>query len=518
MSKIFGFFCNKSKKNKVLKIVLIGILIFALTLAGVLIGKSTSKKTDLLAISKSLNTYDISLTYEDNYKFKASQTLTLTNSSSSTWEYVKFNLYPTAFNDGAVNKPVSALNIDNAYPNGISYGKFEITSVLENKENSNWKTEGIDNNVLVVNLLNPLGAGEKTQISIDFNFTLPNINHRYGYGNNAINVANFYPILAVYESSGFVTDPYNYNGDPFYSEMSNYNVTLTVPSKFVVAHTGYEVKRSSDNNLTTYVLKALAVRDFAFVMSEKFSVLEASTSGVNIKYYYYSDADPQRSLQAGIDSVETFNQLFGKYPYSTYSIVQTNFLHGGMEYPNLVYISDEISKHSDYINVIIHETAHQWWYQLVGSNAYKHAWLDEGLTEFSTVMFYEKNPSYNVNVEELLANATNSYISFIELCESVLGSVNTSMNRALNEYDTEPEYVYMTYVKGMLLFENLRSLIGNSNFERALKTYFTENQFKIATPETLIKVFEKVSLRKLDSFFASWLEGKVVLMPIKNKN
>ena len=182
-----------------------------------------------------------------------------------------------------------------------------------------------------------------------------------------------------------------------------------------------------------------------------------------------------------------------------------------MEYPNLVYISDQVDITSDYINVIVHETAHQWWYSVVGSNAYRNAWLDEGLTEFSTVLFYENNPTYNVNSTELITNATQSYVSFIELCESVLGEVNTTMNRALNEYDTEPEYVYMTYVKGMLLFENLRSSVGNANFDRALKNYYQEYQFKNATPDNLVQVFETTCLRDLEGFFNSWTQGKVLI-------
>ncbi len=348
-------------------------------------------------------------------------------------------------------------------------------------------------------------------IQIEFNFSLPNVLHRYGYNENTVNVANFYPVLAVYENGGFLTDPYHHNGDPFHTDMANYNVVLTVPENFVVANTGVvkntEVKESSK----TLTIEAKAVRDFAFVMSEKFVVIEKKAGSVIVKYYYYNDSNPSKSLDAAVDSITTFSKLFGDYPYSVYSVVETGFVHGGMEYPMLVYISDHIDKHEDYINVIIHETAHQWWYQIVGSNAFREPWLDEGLTEYSTIMFYNENPQYNVNTDEIITNATNSYVSFIELCESVLGYVDTSMNRALNEYDTEPEYVYVTYIKGMLLFDELRSVIGAKNFERGLQTYFKENKFSNATQKDLVSAFERVALRNLKSFFSSWIEGKVII-------
>lgn len=510
MKKIFGFFTTKHKSNKLIKILIAVAVLIALAVGSVVL-ISSRKELDLKAISKNLNTYNIELEYNENKSFTATQKLSFTNRTSAILDHLSFNLYPAAFAEGAVNKPVSVLNVDKAYPNGLSYGGIEITEVLVNGLAVEYEREGLDKNVLKVLLKNELDPYKKLEVNIHFSFALPNTHHRFGYGANTINVANFYPILGVYENGDFICDPYNSNGDPFYSDMSNYNVKLTVPNKFVVAHTGTLSKTSTQDESKTLEINALAVRDFAFVMSEKFTVLEDVYNKTTIKYYYYNDQDAAKSLQASVDSIKTFSEMFGTYPYETYSVVETNFVHGGMEFPQLSYISDATDRHSDYLNIIIHETAHQWWYQLVGSNAYRNPWLDEGLTEFTTVMFYEKNPSYNVNANEIIANATNSYVSFVELCESLLGSVDTSMNRALNEYDTEPEYVYVTYVKGMLLFDSLRDAVGQTNFERALKTYFEENKFTNVTPSHLISVFEKVSLRDLNSFFNSWLEGKVLI-------
>ncbi len=516
MKKMVYFFTNKWKSGKSKKAtwLAVSLVLIACVAVGVVLGLLQNKGVNLNAIAKNLNTYDISLNYVSEHTFSATQSVTITNTSDDAWQTLSFHLYATAFSEGAVNKPVSSLNANAAYPNGASYGGITVSEISGKNGAFTFDYEGIDKQVLKVVLNSPLNPDQKTVVNMNYSFTLPNIHHRYGYGANATNVANFYPILAVYENGAFVCDPYHSNGDPFYSEMSNYNVKLTIPSTFKVAHTGYQVNASTTDLNTTYQLKALAVRDFAFVMSEKFEKLSSKVGKTDVYYYYYADSDPNKSLQAACDSIATYNELFGVYPYSTYSVVQTNFVHGGMEYPNLVYISDAVVKQSDYLNVIIHETAHQWWYQLVGSNAYQTPWLDEGLTEFSCVLFYEQNPSYGIQTEELLTNATNSYISFVELCQSVLGSVDTSMNRTLNNYSTEPEYVYMTYVKGMLLFDQLRELVGKANFNRALKTYVQENQFSNVTPDVLIETFEAVSLRKLNSFFGSWTEGKVVLMPL----
>ena len=85
------------------------------------------------------------------------------------------------------------------------------------------------------------------------------------------------------------------------------------------------------------------------------------------------------------------------------------------------------------------------------------------------------------------------------------------MIRKLNEFDTENEYVYLSYVKGMLMFSNLKDLLGDKKMTKCLKYYFECNKFSEATPNDLVNAFCKASGKDLTSFFNSWFEGKVVL-------
>lgn len=473
----------------------------------------SSAELNLKKESKSLNTYTMDLTYNTDHTLVGKQKLCYTNKSDTNLKKLSFHLYAKAFSEGAVNKPVSTLNQSKAYPNGLDYGDIQITSALANGTTTEFIYSGTDNNILNVNLLSELEPYDAVTIELEYKVYVPNVNHRFGYGENTINMANFYPVVAVIENGEFVCDPYNYNGDPFYSDVANYNVNITVPNSYTVASTGEQTKVTETDNTKTYSINAICVRDFAFVMSDKFQIATDSIDGVKVMYYYYNDAEFENNLKAGIDAVKTFNKLFGKYPYSTLSVVKANFVHGGMEYPNLVYISDEVEG-ADYTNVIIHETAHQWWYGVVGSNAFKHPWLDEGLTEYSTVLFYEENPDYGVNTSDLIKNTNNSYVTFVDLYKEVLGKVDTSMNRALNEYDTEPEYVYMTYVKGMLLFDNLCELVGKNNFLNGLKEYYKSNALQNVTPSHFVAAMEKVCGMELKSYINSWVEGKVVIVAI----
>ncbi len=476
-------------------------------------GCASASEKEIKKASKNLTTYDMQIEYSD-YTINVKQEINYINSYDNELNNLYMHVYVNNFAVGAINTPVSATNKNTAYPNGESYSKFEITNFAVNNENTEPVFMGKDDDFLKVDLKESLKPNDRIKLSIDYVVKIPNCLHRFGYGDNTINLANFYPIMAVYENGEWVLDPYNHNGDPFYSEVSNYNVSITAPSNLVIASTG-EYTKTTNQDTNTYDICAKAVRDFAFVLSDKFEVISEEYEHTTISYYYYDDPNPTKSLKAGVDAVKTFSELFGTYPYSTYSVVKTNFVHGGMEFPNLVYISDAVENEDDYLNVIVHETAHQWWYGMVGSNAYRVAWLDEGLTDFCTAYFYKYNEGYNVSYEEVIKNTTNSYVTFVDIYTKVLGSVDTTMNRALNEYNTEPEYVYIAYVKGTLLFDSLKELVGEEKFNKALKNYVKNNKFGNVNENHLIGEFEKVMGNDLSSWFNSWINGEVVIKSVE---
>lgn len=494
-----------------MKKILLGLFCFCFLLAGCEKLQGAYSK----AIEEADN-YKLSFDYNhEQREVSLTEELLYKNDSNTELSELYFHLYPNAFAEGVKNKPVGVLNESKAYPNGKSYGGIEISKVVVDGKDCEVKYHGEDNDFLKVELLDSLKNNRKIKIEIEAMIKLPNINHRFGYGNNTINIANSYPIIAKINNGEWVLNGYHSNGDPFYSDISNYEVDLTAPTNLILATTGEVVKTQESNGEKIYRIKAEGVRDFAFVLSEDFKVVSKSVDGVDVNYYYFDDENFEKNLETSVKSLSLFNELFGEYPYKVLNVVQANFVHGGMEYPNLVYISDEVENELDYTNVIIHEIAHQWWYGVVGNNEYTEAWLDEGLTEYSVMLFYENNEDYGVDVKELVKSSTNNYALFVELYTKVLGEVNTSMNRSLNEFDTEPEYVYNVYIKGMLFFDNLREIIGDKDFFKGLKEYYAKNAFTNVTSQNLLMAFEKVSGKNLEGLFDSWINGKISILSVE---
>lgn len=457
--------------------------------------------------------YQISCVYDDeSQSLTCEQTVNYVNISNNTFTEIWFNIYANAFREDAKFKPVSTANIDKAYPNGESYGCIEISSVTVEENLVEYKISGNDENVLIVPIETELFPEETVKIYISYTIKLANINHRLGYGENTVNLGNFFPIACVYENGfGFVCNKYVANGDPFYSDVANFEVNIDVPENFKVASTGNLKTESNANGRKIVYSKADNVRDFCAVLSDKFEIKSAKAGGITVNYYYFDDEQAQSHLDLAIEALITFSEMFGNYPYNTFTLVKADFCFGGMEYPNLIYISSDIVDNETYNYVIVHEIAHQWWYGVVGNDEYSDAWVDEGLTEYSTALFFERHEDYGFKYDTIIENATDSYKLFVKVYKNILGDVDESMDRNLSQYLTEPEYVNCIYTKGMLMFDNLRSTIGDKKFFNCLKEYYKEYSFKNATADDLIECFSKNAKCNLEGYFNAWIKGEVVL-------
>jgi aminopeptidase N len=324
-----------------------------------------------------------------------------------------------------------------------------------------------------------------------------------------VNLANFFPILCGIKLDGFDETVYYSDGDPFYSECADYKVALTLPKEYVVATTGEITGERTLESKKVYTMSALNVRDFAMTLSQNYRVSSTKSDKTTISYYYYADETPLESLATAKEAFEYYEKTFGEYPYPTYTVAQTGFCMGGMEYPCFVMISDRLEK-QDQARVIAHETAHQWWYATVGSDQIENAWQDEGLAEYSTVMFFENYEKYGYTREDMTTAALREYRSYYDIYGSVLGRTDTRMSRHLKEYLSDYEYRCLSYDKSLVMWATLRKSIGDKKFVAGLKKYYAKNKFTMTTPEHIIGSFEKVGV-DVRGFFESFLDGKAIL-------
>ncbi|MBQ8322864.1 MAG: M1 family metallopeptidase [Clostridia bacterium] len=451
--------------------------------------------------------YEITAEYvPENGTLTGAVKVTFENNTSEELSVLKFQLYPNAYRKDALYKPVSKACENAAYYNGDSYGEIVVSSVNGAK---NWEVMGEDENILYVYLERSLFPDEKVVLDIGFMLKLAEVDHRTGITENTVNFGNAFPILCAFKDGGFCETVYYSDGDPFLSDCADYKLTLKTPKDYVLASTGETTSERTLESKKEYVVEADNVRDFAFVLSDKFRTVQTLVNGTPIVYYYYADEKARDTLTVAAESFAYYEETFGEYPYGRYALVQTGFCHGGMEYPMLSMISDDLTE-TENARVVAHETAHQWWYAVVGSDQTENAWQDEGLAEYSAIAFFENHDKYGVRREAAVADALKEYRSYYDVYGSVLGRTDTKMTRNLKEYLSDYEYKCLSYDKAVVMFDTLRKSVGDKKFFAGLKKYYAENKFAVATPENMVGAFERVGL-DVSGFFDSFLSGKAIL-------
>ena len=451
--------------------------------------------------------YEITAEYSPENKTLAGVTkVTFENSGDNEISVLKFQLYPNAYRENALYKPVSTAYRDSAYYAGESYGEMVISSVNGSK---GWEVMGEDRNILYVYLLQPLYPEDKVVIDIAFMTKLASVNHRTGVTAHTINLGNAFPILCGVKDGGFYECAYYADGDPFFSDCAEYKLRLTLPKEYVLASTGEKVEERTLESKKAYTVSATNVRDFAIVLSAQYRVLRADVGGKSIEYYYYKDEKAEETLAAVTESFAYFEGVFGGYPYPVYTVAETELYCGGMEYPCLSMLSSALDGEAR-IRAAVHETAHQWWNVAVGSNSLENAWQDEGLAEYSAITFFENYEKYGLRREDAVTDALREYRSYYDVYGSVLGRADTRMTRHLKEFISEYEYRCLSYDKAVVMLDTLRKSVGDKKFFAALKRYYADNLFRNASVADFVGSFERVGL-DVYGYFDGFLNGKVIL-------
>ena len=427
-----------------------------------------------------------------NRTINAKMELDFYNDTQSELETLAFHLYPNAYKEGG---SLTGADTSAAFSQGKSFGGIDVSGVTVDGKEARFEIEG-DIMTVAIPAVMPT---QRTSVSMNFSVLLPQAAHRLGYLEGKYNLGNWYPVLCAFDTE-WKTHPYYVFGDPFDSTVADYRVSLSYPEELKAVSTG----GVGENGVLN--VSADNVRDFALVIGD-FNIKSANVNGIKINYCTEGEEDYTPLIT---EAITFFSDMFGNYAYKEYSVVKTAFYSGGMEYPALCYISDVLDEKAAE-EVIIHETAHQWWYAAVGNDQVNEAWLDEGLTEYSTTVFYEKHPDYGVKRESRIADSLTSYSLY---CEIYAHGEQQPMRKCVGDYVNNAEYTFNAYVRGQIMLDSTRILIGDGAFFDGLKLYYKLYSGKVAKAEDFVGAMEKASGRNLQSYFEGWLSGKAHLYSV----
>ncbi len=484
-------------KKRVLALILIFVALLSLVLP--LTGcRNSENSLSSYAHEKSSYYLDVTLDDKDNSLFGL-QTITYYPPADGITE-LPLQLNANAYAAIAVEEGEEKA----AYPKGVNYGGIDVLSAKVNGATVNYGLSGKCNAVLTLPIPSTV-HNQRVEIQLVWRIRLANIRHRLGYCDGVYNLGNFYPTVCVYKD-GYLTSDLFSLGDPFYNETADFEIRLTVPDEYVVAASGGEGSCFPSDGTKTLHYTVENARDVAFCASKKFALRSSKCGDIRVLYYYVKDKTPKETVDHAAAVLGVFSEKFGSYGYSSFVVAETPFAFGGMEYSGLIYAADDLPR-KEFLRVITHETAHQWWYGQVGNDQIREPWLDESLTEFSTAYYYlaEGNQAEYKELNDI------NYSSYT-LYSSVAGKSGdqTKIVGCIEDFNRY-SYYYNVYVKGMLMFANLYSIKGECIIE-GLRQYADKYRCAIATKTDLISTLEQSAGCDLNGFFDAWLNGKVLLL------
>ncbi|SMP12239.1 Peptidase family M1 [Laceyella tengchongensis] len=437
--------------------------------------------------SGSRPSYRIDATYHpERDEVTAKMEVTVPNRQSETWREIYFHLYPNVFRKwkyGEESKPSKP-------------GHIQVHQVKVNGQPV--KEKLVRDEIMKVPLREPLTQSRTARITMDFTLRLPHGGTRLNTFKQTAFLAQWYPMMAVKDQGGWQVEPYTTVGDPFYTEISDFTVTFRMPKGYRLISTG----RNADTTSSVVTVKQDRVRDFVAVLTKDYRKRSAKSGRIDVNLWYLPDMERSVKplLEAAVQSMDFFGEIYGAYPYDEVDVVlgETGFGIAGMEYPGLITSIPTMATEKGIqpaVSVVAHELAHQWWYGVVGNNQAKEPWLDEGLTTFSEFLFMKEK--MKSDEQEFLRRATQK-------TNEIHQAAGITCVDTLYSY---PDMVYglMVYIRPAAMMFELMDEIGRENVLKIMRAYYEQYQFKTATTQDFIRVANRTAGKELTPFFHKWL-------------
>jgi aminopeptidase N len=109
---------------------------------------------------------------------------------------------------------------------------------------------------------------------------------------------------------------------------------------------------------------------------------------------------------------------------------------------------------------VVHETAHQWFYAMVGDSQALHPWLDEAFAVYAQhLVDSESERPGTLQAPGTVDRSTESYGNQVA------------------------KYYFVTYDKGAAALEAARAAGGAAKWDAAMRCYINTNAWRIANPK-----------------------------------
>ena len=301
---------------------------------------------------------------------------------------------------------------------------------------------------------------------------------------------------------------------------SRFRLRLDVPAAWRAVANGSLASREERGEralLTFTETHAISSYLFAFAAGD-FQVEEAERDGRRMAMYHReTDGERvERNAEAIFDlhasALAWLEEYTGiPFPFEKFDFVLVPaFQYGGMEHPGAIFyradslLLDESATQNAYLgraSVIAHETAHQWFGDLVTMTWFSDVWMKETFANFMAAKIVNPAfPEVDHDLRFLLAHHPAAYGVDRTAGANPIRQPLDNLNEAGTLYGA------IIYQKAPIVFAHLERLIGEAALRDGLREYLAAHAYANASWTDLIAILDGRTSEDLAAWSRTWVE------------
>lgn len=353
-----------------------------------------------------------------------------------------------------------------------------------------------ENNLISIALPNSIQADQLDSITIFYQ----GAPQQSGFGSFVTSMHDSVPVLWT------LSEPYGSSDwwpckNGLSDKVDSLDVIITTPVQYRAASNGILMHESQEGNSKVYhwrhrypiasYLVCMAVTNYIQYVHH---VPYENTITEVLNYIYPEDsARAVAQTKYIMPMMQLFDSLFGVYPFVKEKYGHCQFgWGGGMEHQTFTFLSDFN------FELLAHELAHQWFGDKITCGTWEDIWLNEGFATYLSGLCYERLlPEWwrqfkIVRLQHITSDPSGS----------VFCSDTTSVGRIFNGR--------LSYSKGSMILHQLRWVLGDSVFFKALYNYINDPEltYRFARTGNLIYHLENTAGQNLNWYFDDWYTGE----------
>jgi hypothetical protein len=308
-----------------------------------------------------------------------------------------------------------------------------------------------------------VAAGEEATVAMTWNLRLPRGAGLQLHGGGSARLLSFFPLLS-WDGRGWTAEPAlrRIDGAWSTSPTADFDVRIVAPRGVRVLASGEELGPGH--------WRAVRVRDFG-IAAGSFDVRRTTVRlsrpvRVVVAVDRRSTYPGASFLSETVRALRFYSERYGAYPWATYKLVVMSDPSGffGVASPTLGFVGDNS------LLLIPHETAHQWFYSLVGNDQARDPWISEGLATWA-----QTGPEGSLTT--MLATPIPRGV------RNRIGEPMSFWDRF--DFETTRHGVYVASVQAL-------GALGNPiTVDCALRLFVVRNAYRTATPRDLLAALVK---------------------------